>query len=208
MPGITPTNPAIFHITHASNLQGILRDGCIWSDYERIHRSIASTNIGHKHIKDRRLKRPVAVSAGGTLGEYVPFNFCNRSVMLFAVSKGHADYEGGQDEVLHLVSSVNSAIATGQPWAFTDRHADLAYAIYFDATAHLRQVNWNVMPLTYWGNSDDTKEMRQAEFLVHHHFPWSSIEQIGVQSAKVGAHVQALLGGNCPSVVVEPGWYY
>lgn len=83
------------------------------------------TNIGHMHIKQRRLSRRVPAAAGGMLGDYVPFNFCPRSVMLFRVNKGHQDYPGGQEEVIHLVSTVQTAIATGQPWAFTDRHAEL-----------------------------------------------------------------------------------
>jgi hypothetical protein len=169
MPGTVPTNPAIYHITHLANLPGILRDGCLWSDSERIRRSVASTNIGHKHIKQRRLKRAVSIAAGGALGDYVPFNFCSRSVM---------------------------------------GHADLGYAIYFDSLAHLAQVNWTVMPLTFWAGSDDTREKRQAEFLVHESFPWSAVEQIGVRDATVAARVQALLGRDHPPVQVHPGWYY
>jgi len=109
MPGSLPTNPAIYHITHMANLPGILRDGCLWSDSERIRRLVESTNIGHRHIKERRLKREVSVAAGGKLGDYVPFNFCNRSVMLYVIYRGHADYAGGQDEIVHLVSSVRTA---------------------------------------------------------------------------------------------------
>ncbi len=39
------------------------------------------TRIGHEHIIQRRLSRKVAVAAKGFLGDYVPFNFCSRSVM-------------------------------------------------------------------------------------------------------------------------------
>jgi hypothetical protein len=31
---------------------------------------------------------------------------------------------GGQDEIVHLVSSVQAATALGRPWAFTDRHVN------------------------------------------------------------------------------------
>ncbi len=208
MLGNVPPNPAIYHITHLSNLPGILRDGCLWSDSERIRLSVESTNIGHRHIKERRLKRAVSVAAGGTLGDYVPFNFCNRSVMLYAVYRGHPDYSEGQEEILHLVSSVQTATTLTQPWAFTERHADLAYAAYFDDLRKLSEVDWRVMPMDYWAGSDDTREKRQAEFLVHKCFPWSAVEQIGVRDATVAASVQALLGGNHPPVQVHPGWYY
>lgn len=143
-----PNNPPIYHITHLSNLAGIVRAGVLWSDAQRHARGFAHKNVGLLHIKQRRLQRSIKIAGidHGKLGEYVPFNFCNRSVMLYVLSRGHEDYSGGQDEILHLVSSVDSAIATGRRWAFTDRHADLAYARYFNNKADLKEVDWPVMP--------------------------------------------------------------
>ena len=127
-----PADPSIYHITHIDNLPGILGEDGIWCDQLRIAKNIANTNIGHDHIKERRRRRPVPTSGGGALGDYVPFNFCPRSVMLFAIRNGHQDYSGGQSDVVHLVSSVSSATSIGRPWAFTDRHAELAHALYFE----------------------------------------------------------------------------
>ncbi len=124
-----PSNPQIFHITHVDNLPSIISAGCLWSDARRIRQGFASTNIGYSHIKARRLNRTVVVAAKGKLGDYVPFNFCPRSVMLYVVGRGHEGYVEGEDGVVHLVSSVGRARATGRPWCFTDRHADLGYAI-------------------------------------------------------------------------------
>lgn len=105
------------------------------------------------------------MAARGFLGDYVPFNFCNRSVMLYVLARNKvAGYTGGQVPIVHLVSSVATATASGRPWAFTDRHADVAYARYFDDLAFLSEINWNVMPLIQWAA---VKEERQAEFLVH-----------------------------------------
>jgi len=207
MPGNIPPNPLIFHITHVENLPSILGDGRLWSDNQRIRRKLVTTNIGYLHIKQRRLSRPVTTS-GGSLGDDVPFNFCPRSVMLFKVSLGHEDYRGGQDEIVHLVSSVNTAVALGKPWAFTDIHADLRYATYFSALSSLGEVDWRVMPLTYWADNDDTRQKRQAEFLVYESFPWSAIEGIGVKNASVDAKVRALLPSGTPPVAIQPGWYY
>jgi hypothetical protein len=64
------------------------------------------------------------------------------------------------------------------------------------------------MPLTYWAGSDDIKEKRQAEFLVHESFPWSAVEGIGVKSAAIAAKVQALLRAGTPPVAVRSDWYY
>jgi hypothetical protein len=210
MPGAIPPNPSIYHITHVANLRSIVEHGCLWSDAQRIARGLQTTNIGYSHIKQRRLNRPVTVGFGGMLGDYVPFNFCPRSVMLFVVARGHRDYPGGDADIVHLMSSVNTAIAIRKPWAFTDLHADLGYAMYFNSVDSLGEVDWTVMPLTQWGGpgSDDVKARRQAEFLVHDSFPWSAIESIGVKSAAVAARVRALLGSGRPPILVRRSWYY
>jgi hypothetical protein len=200
----------IYHITHKENLPGIIGEGRLWCDSQRIKKDFACRNIGYRHIKDRRLHRQVAVAAGGVLGDYVPFNFCNRSVMLYVIYRGHSDCEGGQRAVLHLVSTVGAAIAAGQPWAFTDRHAELGYALYATATAQERIVDWSLMPLVYWNNPPEVREKRQAEFLVHDQFPWSAVQQIGVYDERTAAEVLGLLAGATyrPAVTVERAWYY
>jgi hypothetical protein len=127
--------------------------------------------------------------------------------MLYVLSRGHEDYAGGQDEIIHLASSVNTAIALGQPWAFTDRHADLGYASFFSSRDRLDDVDWSVMPLRYWAD-DATKEKRQAEFLIHDRFPWSAVEAIGVKTWAVAKKVEAIVGAGVPPVAVQPAWYY
>lgn len=207
MTSAAPTDPAIYHITHGGNLPSILAHGCLWSDVQRVRRGIVSTNIGYSHIKRRRLKRQVPVAAGGMLSDYVPFYFCNRSVMLYVISKGASDYSGSQDKIVHLVSSVGRATATGRPWAFTDRHAELRYAEFFSDLADLHRVDWSVMPRTHWV---DCREQRQAEFLVHDHFLWAAVDSIGVRTAAIAARVEEFLVGatHRPRVHVAPSWYY
>jgi hypothetical protein len=112
------------------------------------------------------MRSQIAAAARGTLGNYVPFNFCPRSVMLYVVAQGHENCPSGQWPIVHLVSSTRAVRATGRPWFFTDRHADLGYASQFDTLDRLDEVDWSVMPLKYWSDPD-VKERRQAEFQVH-----------------------------------------
>jgi hypothetical protein len=205
--GAIPSNPQIFHITHVGNVASIIAHGCLWSESQRIARGLATTNIGYSHIKQRRLNRPVKTAFGRRLGDYVPFNFCPRSVMLYVVAQGHSDYTGGQDDIVHLVSCVNTAVALRKPWAFTELHADLAYASFYSSLDKLSEVDWKVMPLKYWSN-DDTKQKRQAEFLVYESFPWSAVELIGVKNAATAAKLHAVISGGRPTIAVRPDWYY
>jgi hypothetical protein len=204
------TNRAIYHITHADNLEQVVREGRLWCDARRIARGLATTNIGYSHIKARRMRHPVTVAAGGTLGNYVPFNFCPRSVMLYVVAQGHENYREGQQPIVHLVSSIETIRATARPWFFTDRHADLGYANQYDTPDKLDEVDWAVMPLRQWGGETEVKEKRQAKFLVHDWCPWEAIEAIGVIDISIAARVNAAIAGHGhrPRVEVRHDWYY
>jgi hypothetical protein len=202
---------AIYHITHIDNLPHILGAGGLWCDRLRLQHSQVIVSIAHQHIKDRRAQRPVPVSAGGTLADYVPFYFAPRSPMLFAIHRGNVDdYHGGQEQILHLVTTVQMATQCGRPWAFTEGHADIAYSEFFDDLADLNQIDWNIMSASYWAGSDEDKRHRQAEFLVHQFFPWASFTEIGVCNSSMVARVQARLApaAHRPPVHVRSGWYY
>lgn len=204
------TDHPIYQITHVDNLAGIIAAQAVWSDAQRIQQRFSSANIGYSHIKARRLRRPITVSAGSMLGDYVPFNFCPRSIMLYVVSQGHADYAAGQQPIIHLVSSIDTIVASARPWAFTDIHADLGYASQFDSLDDLGEVDWDVMPVRQWGGDSELKEKRQAEFLVHDWCPWNAIVEIGVINDAVAAKVHAALATatHKPNEVVQRDWYY
>lgn len=155
------------------------------------------------------MRHPVTVAAGGTLGNYVPFNFCPRSVMLYVVAQGHENYREGQQPIVHLVSSIETIRKTGRPWFFTDRHADLGYANQYDSVDKLGEVDWSVMPQRYWSDPE-VKERRQAEFLVHDWCPWQAIEIIGVIDREIATRVEAAIAGAAhkPRVEVHGDWYY
>jgi len=202
-------NKQIYHITHVDNLPGIIGAGCLWSDAQRISQGFGNTNIGYSHIKARRMAHAVTVSKGGTLGSYVPFNFCPRSVMLYVVSRGHENYNQGQTPIVHLVSSTAAIVASGRPWAFTDRHADLGYSNQYDSLSDLDNVDWSVMPEHYW-SEPEKKEKRQAEFLVHDYCPWEAIHEIVVINQEVKDRVETALAGAAhkPAVIINRNWYY
>lgn len=198
----------ISHITHIENLSGILSAGCLWSDAKRIELGLVSRNIGYSHIKERRLRRPVTVAVGGTIGQYVPFNFCPRSVMLFVISKGHADYVGGQDEILHLISDIDTVRRYNPDCFFTDIHADLDFAEQIDDFSRIKELDLSrIINERYW---QDFKEEKQAEFLAFENVPWEAITAIGVKNVAMKGRVEALLSGRAhrPIATVEPNWYY
>ena len=170
--------------------------------------------IGYGHIKERRLAQPVRCHPGTTVGQYVPFYFCPRSPMLYVISQksGELTYRGGQDEVLHLVSTVGNAVrALGQrPIAFSDGNAATAFSQFSSNLAELEtMIDWRAVNATYWAEPA-VKERKQAEFLVFESFPWSAVIGIGVKSEVVKAKVEKILAATTEetSVQVLPKWYY
>lgn len=198
----------VSHITHIDNLGSILAQSCLWSDTKRIELGLVNQNIGYSHIKQRRLLRPVNVAAGGTIGQYVPFNFCPRSVMLYVIHKGHPDFQDGQDRVLHLISDIDTIRLTNAHCFFTDIHADLAYAEQIDDFGRIDELDiQRIINEKYW---QDFKEEKQAEFLAFESVQWSTIRQIGVKTRAIADEVNVLLqtAQHKPEIVIRPQWYY
>jgi len=171
-----------------------------------------AVNIGHTHIKARRLNRVVPVGPRGTVGDYVPFYFAPKSPMLFAISRGNvAGYTAGQQPVIYLCSSTEAVHAAGLGWVFTEGHADMEYTDFFDDFKDLDKIDWNLMRAKYWNaipENPDRSRRRQAEFLVRDFLPWQLVHQIAVYGNVTAAAVAQILAGDPPPVVIQQGWYY
>jgi hypothetical protein len=200
----------IYHISHLRNLERILSEGGLHCDRDAQTRK--SVNIGHMHIKERRLRREVPVGPKGTVGEYVPFYFAPRSPMLFAISRGAVEgYAEGQNPLIYLCSTVEAVDKAGLGWVFTEGHADMSFTDFFDDLDDLGKVDWALMEERYWNDTNDDpdrKRRRQAEFLVHEFFPWELVSYIGVYDRSVAEAVGKVLNAGCPKVGIEQGWYY
>lgn len=212
-----PNQPKIYHITHVRNLETIVKDGALWSDAQRIARGIDCEVVGMSDIKQRRLERlAVPCHPGTKVGEYVPFYFCPRSIMLYLLYRGNhpeLTYREGQGAIVHLEADLQRTVAwaqsVGQKWAFSNGNAGAFYTRFFARLDQLSQVNWAAVVAVDW-QAAAIKEGKQAEFLVYDAFPWSLVERIGVHNqatAKLAG--EAILGGNHrPPITVEIPWYY
>jgi hypothetical protein len=167
-------------------------------------------------IKQRRLTLPVACHPGDYVGDYVPFYFCPRSVMLYLIYRANSpdlSYRGGQAPIVHLQADVAATVAwadaQGTRWAFSLSNAGAYYTEFRSRLDQLNHVNWPAVAARQW-NDPDKKEGKQAEFLVHGFFPWHLIEQIGVHSAEMTQHVVQILqtAQHQPPVARQSGWYY
>ena len=212
-----PAQAKIYHITHLRNLPQLAAAGWLWSDAKRIELGLDCEVVGMSAIKKRRLEEiDVSCHPGTKVGQYAPFYFCPRSIMLYILHRGnHPDvnYAEGQRPIVHLQADLSATIEWADNrdinWAFSDRNAGAYLADFFDRPEDLDKVNWNAVAATDFRGMV-VKEGKQAEFLVYEAFPWTLVEKIGVVDAAILGQVSSLLESvdHKPSVSVERGWYY
>lgn len=211
-----PERPKIYHITHVDNLPRIVRAGYLGCDQRVRDEGEQVTTIGMSTIKQRRLHLPVTCHPGDRVGDYVPFYFCPRSVMLYLIYRADSEeltYHDGQGPIVHLEADLHEVVEwAGQNdrrWAFTLSNAGANYTEFRVSLQDLNEVNWTAVAARDW-RAPDIREGKQAEFLVHDSFPFSLVSRIGVGSRQVEAQVQRILltQAHRPPVIVEPRWYY
>jgi hypothetical protein len=213
-----PPTPQIFHITHVDNLAGILATGGLSSDAAMIARGGPQVTIGMSKIKQRRLTLPVHCHPGDRVGDYVPFYFCPRSIMLYLMHRGnHPElaYQGGQGPIIHLQASLQDVVqwagAAGGHWAFSLSNAGAYYASFHSSLADLHHLDWQAIAALDF-RSPTVKDGKQAEFLVRDFLPWTLVTHVGVHSSAILKQVTACITrarvSHVPLVSIEPRWYY
>ena len=207
--------PPIFHITHLDNLAAIVTANGLWSNNHRPAGMAVPTSIAHAQIQGRRARVVVPSGFGGTLHDYVPFYFGDRSPMLYANHAGQVPSNpGGQRCIAYLVFDAGAVAAAVPGWAFTDGHAVMRpLTRYFDRLDDLNQLDWGAIGARHWGDTPqdpDRKRRKQAEFLVHRFVPWRLVTEVAViDGAAQSAAVAALAAApHRPSVAIRPRWYY
>ena len=212
-----PAQSKIYHITHVDNLPAIVRDRVLLSDAIIAARGGPSVTIGMSEIKRRRIEEiTVSCHPATKVGDYVPFYFCPRSVMLFLIHKAnHPDlrYLGGQEPILHLEADLHEVVQWAEReryrWAVSLSNAGSYYVEFRGHLDELDSINWAAVSETDF-RSPDVKEGKQAEFLVHGTFPWELVRRIGVCSADMKARAEIALEGatHRPPVEILGHWYY
>lgn len=212
-----PPAPKIYHITHINNLPAMIEGGKIWSDAKRIEMGLNCNEIGMNTIKERRLNQiDVDCYTGLKVGQFAPFYFCPRSVMLYIIyANNHLDltYRGGQRPIVHLEfdlqNVVNWADQNNRNWAFSDRNAGAYIASFYNNLLNLDKINWDAVNSRDFTRSE-VKEGKQAEFLIQDYMPLALIEKIGVINNDMHQQVSDIISGSmiAPQISVERSWYF
>ena len=169
---IVPERPKIYHITHVENLPSIISDGMLISDHRMIDQGGPDAAIGMSRIKHRRLKLPISCHPPDFVGDYVPFCYCPRSVMLCVIWYGNdpdLTYRGGQGPIVHLEADLYAVMdwadAEQRRWAISLTNAGAYYTEFRCLRHELEEVDWTAVGATDF-RAEEIKERKQAEFLL------------------------------------------
>jgi hypothetical protein len=141
----------IYRITHYKNLSFILKNGLHCSNSNIVDPDFIP--IGFKTLIKTRSKRVVPIEPFGTLSDYIPFYFSTKSPMLFVITKGNDPevIRTNDEEVIYLVSCTELLEKLQIKFIFTDRHATLAYANFYNNLADLDKLRWDIILSENWG---------------------------------------------------------
>lgn len=210
----TPRRGLLFHFTHISHLESIATSGLAPDNLVQADGRLVA-EVGNQRIKGGRRHRTVPVGPGGLVADYAPFYFAARSPTLGSIHVGNVpSYQGPQDDLVYLVSSIDRVVEMGLPFVYTDRNAYYSYAKYGTDLDKLDDlVDWKLMEQRDWFNTEDEPdrmERRMAEFLVHGTVPWEAFLGVATISDAISQQVEQALSsvGVATEIRVRREWYF
>ena len=209
---LTPDRALIFRIVHRDNIPFLLDHGVHCRNSDRLDPHYI--NIGSADLISKRHNRAVPIPPYGMLSDYVPFYFTPRSPMLLNIKTG---YNGVQkrpnEEIVVLVASLRRLKETGRRFVFTDRHAYLAAADFFDDLARLDRIDWAILQRSdFKRDSEDPGkfERYQAEALIYRKLPVEMLLGLVSYDNPTDSRLKMLLAerGMTLRTEIRPQWYF
>lgn len=202
----------IFRIVHRENVPWILEHGmyCRTSSIQ----DVTYRAIGDPELIEKRQRRAIPIPPGGTLSDYIPFYFTPRTPMLYKIKTGHSGtVKVSNEDVVIFVSSLHRLAEMRRLFVFTDRHAYLFNAEFYNTVADLDQIDWRILQSgNFTRDPDDPEpfERYQAEALVYKHLPLQALIGIVCYTDGVRAEVSQSVGSRELGVKVakKPEWYF
>lgn len=185
-----------YRIIHIQNLSYILEQGMVSKQHPQAN--AAYIQIGNPEIIDVRSNTAVRIEGYGDIGEYVPFYFTPRSMMLYNIVTGYRSPlvpKRNREEIV-VIRCLIEQLATLDHWFFTNGQGNDFISKHFHDLDKLSEIDWESIQQSNFSKSDgdfDRPRRYQAEFLVRHVVPLSHIESLHVYNETAKATVEKML---------------
>lgn len=211
MTTLGPDTARIFRITHVHNVPWILQHGLHCKASKLVDPNFVP--IGLPELIQKRATRAVPIGPGGNLSDYVPFYFTPWSVMMYNIHTGCNVPKRPNKEIVIFVSSLHKLKELGRPFLFTNAHAYLQEAEFFEDLADLPKIDWALLNTRNFARDpeDPGKVGRyQAEALVHEHVPIAALLGIACHdpATKASLEAQVQATGSNMEIRAIPEWYF
>ena len=205
----------LYRIIHIDNLDYILRLGKL-TTYNSMEADPDYKGIGESELIGLRAEHTITtLNSGNTVNpsrDYLPFYLAPRSVMLYRIQTGHKVAKIEAKDIVYLVYRL-SDILTDISYLFTDGHGYANITRWFDDTAFLHELDWEVINSTQWKNTEedsDRQRRKQAEFWIEDEISLNKIQGIAVYNEETKAKVEAICKQNNKEIEIRivKSYYY
>lgn len=202
-----------YRVTHIRNLPLILENGIVTKNHANA--SDEYIHIGNPEIIDVRSTTPVKINGYGNMGEYVPFYFTPKSIMLYNIITGYWHPlvpKRNRDEIM-VIRCLIENLAQLPRWFFTDGQGNDMTSNHLNTLSQLNKIDWkSIQQGDFSKSAEDFDRARryQAEFLVHDQVPIRSIESLNVYDDKAAQYVTEILEQNNINLAVniQPKYFF
>ncbi|WP_027381469.1 type II toxin-antitoxin system toxin DNA ADP-ribosyl transferase DarT [Chryseobacterium daeguense] len=200
-----------YRIIHIENLPIILETGIVCKKNSKANSNYI--NIGNPEIIDVRSETKVRIEHYGMIGDYVPFYFTSKSIMLFNIQTGYRHPvvpKRGPSEILVMRFRISDLISLDKKWFFTDGQANDAATTHYNSLSKIDKIDWQSIHQNNFSKSEDFDRARryQAELLVKDEVPIHIIESINVYDDEAKKYVEKILKENKLEIKVNTNKIY
>lgn len=212
MSKLSPEKALLFRITHVKNIAWMMANGLHCKNSEE--RDPDFVPIGNADLIAKRSSREIPIDPGGRLSDYIPFYFTPFSPMMYNIKTGYGGInQYSNSQIAICVCSFHDLVAAGAKVIFTDRHAYLRTAQFFDSADDLDKLDWEIWRAKDFKRDDEDPgklDRYQAEALVYRHLPIKHVKGIVCYSENEKRTLERFTeGAGLPiKVVVKPEWYF
>lgn len=163
--------PGLFHITHVSNIPGILERGIL--SHTRAYQSgLFKTDISNQSINQKR-SRPESIN-NYSIHDYAPLYINPQNPMLESLCLKR----NLRDKLILIQVSPNILVKNNGNVLFTDGNAAEESSSFYNSLEDFNKLNWELLSDAYYLHHSDGKRIKCSEVLVQDYIDIPYIDKL------------------------------